>query len=98
MFASLHVPDFSVEAIVRHQPALRQKPVGVVDGKPPLLTVIGLHGLARKAGVELGMTKFQAEQFRDAAVRQRSASQEAAAQAALLDCAGAFSPRVEDTA
>src|SRR5207249_1709891 len=53
--------------------------------------------LARQAGIELGMTKFQAEQFVDAAIRRRSASQEASAQAALLDCAGAFSPRVEDT-
>jgi protein ImuB len=97
MFASIHVPDFSVEAIVRHQPELRHKPVVIIDGKPPVLTVIAMNALARDAGVELGMTKFQAEQFPDAAVRQRSPRQEASAQAALLDCAGAFSPRVEDT-
>ena len=84
MFASIHVPDFSVEAIVRHQPELRQKPVVIVDGKPPVLMVAGVNSLARQAGIELGMTKFQAEQFVDAAIRRRSASQEASAQAALL--------------
>jgi protein ImuB len=97
MFASIHVPDFSVEAIVRHQSELRHKRVIVIDGKPPLLTVIAMNALARDGGVEPGMTKFQAEQFPYAAVRQRSPRQEASAQAALLDCAGAFSPRVEDT-
>jgi hypothetical protein len=57
-----------------------------------------LNEAARAAGIEPGMTKFQAEQFPGAVVRQRSMSQETAAQSALLDSASAFSPRVEDTA
>src|SRR5262249_4534001 len=97
MFASIHVPDFSVEAIVRHQPELRNKPVVIVDGKPPLLIVTGLNTHVRDAGLGIGMTKFQAEQFPKNAIRQGSTNQEASAQAALLDCASAFSPRVEDT-
>src|SRR5262249_32354243 len=98
MFASIHVPDFIVAAIVRHQPELRQTATVIVDGKPPLLTVARLNGLARDAGIDIGMTKFQAEQFSGVAVRPRSLAQEAAAQEALLDCASAFSPRIEDTA
>jgi protein ImuB len=98
MFASIHVPDFSVEAAVRHQPDLRQRAVAVIDGKPPLWTVIGLNANARQAGIEPGMTKLQVEQFFDATMRQRSAAEEASAHAALLDCASAFSPRVEDAA
>jgi protein ImuB len=97
MFASIHVPDFSVEAIVRHQPELRNKPVAIVDGKPPILIVAGLNTRARDAGIDIGMTKFQAEQLPNTAIRQRSLNQETSAQAALLDCASAFSPRVEDT-
>ena len=97
MFLSIHVPDFSVEAELRHRPELRQRAVAVVDGKPPLWTVIGLNSLARDAGIEPGMTKLQVEQFFDAAVRQRSSVEETSAHAALLDCASSFSPRVEDT-
>jgi protein ImuB len=98
MFASIHVPDFIVEAVIRRQPELREKPAAILDGKPPLSIVVGLNEAARAAGIEPGMTKFQAEQFPGAVVRQRSMSQETAAQAALLDSASAFSPRVEDTA
>ena len=44
------------------------------------------------------MTKVQAEAFEGIVWRWRSASQEATAHAALLDCAWTISPRVEDGA
>src|SRR5258708_29980402 len=44
------------------------------------------------------MTKVQAEAFKGIVCRWRSPSQEATAYAALLDCAGTISPRVEDGA
>jgi protein ImuB len=43
-----------------------------------------------------GMTRLEMEMFPTALVLLRSPAQEAAARAALLQCAGAFSPRVED--
>jgi protein ImuB len=49
-------------------------------------------------GIALGMTKAQAELCAELALRPRSALQESAAHAALLDCAQSFSPCVEDTA
>ena len=42
------------------------------------------------------MTKLQVEACPDLVLRPRSLLQEAAAHAALLDCAQSFSPRVED--
>src|SRR5690242_20795440 len=42
------------------------------------------------------MTRVQAEAFQGVVWRWRSLSQEASAYAALLDCAWAISPRVED--
>ena len=42
------------------------------------------------------MTKLEMEMFPTAVVLQRSRAEEAAARAALLECAGTFSPRVED--
>ncbi len=140
-FAAIYVPDFSVEALVRAEPELRERALAVVEGTPPLLIVIGVNERARQGGVETGMTALQAEErlsagFANAGpstraphhpskpknrlagdpgkpgalaqddttknwawlIRRRSPAQEQAAHAALLDCACAFSPRVEDTA
>ena len=112
MFACIYIPDFSVEALVRSEPLLRECAVAVLEGKPPLTRVVALNGKARSLGMEAGMTKLQASAFTTPAnvpqtgttnryiaiLRQRSPEQESSAHAALLDVAHAFSPRVEDTA
>jgi protein ImuB len=104
-FACIFVPDFPVEAVVRAEPELREQAVAVVEGMPPLVHVVAVNGCARQAGVEPGMTKLEAEarfsamKLRAGAcgwqLKRRSAAQETAAHAALVDCAHAFSPRVE---
>ena len=96
-FACIYVPDFSVEALLRTTPELREQIVAILDGIPPMLTVIAANARARAAGIEVGMTKLQAEACPGARLRRRSLAQETAARDALLDCAHAFSPRVEDT-
>jgi len=95
--AAIYVPDFLVAAAVRLEPVLRGKAVAVLEGAPPVVTVAAVNEAAAEAGIELGMTKLQASAY-PVELRQRSPAQEAAAHAALLDCAQAFSPRVEDTA
>src|SRR5215469_6199793 len=97
LFASIYVPEFPVEAFLRTRPELREKAVAVLDGTPPLLTVIAANPWAREAGIETGMTKLQAEACPEVHLRRRSFAQEDAANAALIDCAHAFSPRVENT-
>lgn len=94
-FACIFVPDFSVQAVVRLDPDLRGKPVVVYQGAPPLTRVFGTNSAARELGVEVGMTKLQAEACGVMEWRWRSPSQEATAQAALLDCAWTVSPRIE---
>ena len=96
-FASIFVPDFAVEAVLRAEPELRSQPVAVLEGKPPLQKIFGLNEKARRTGLELGMTRLQADICPEIAFRCRSALQESAAHIALLDCAQSFSPRVEDT-
>jgi protein ImuB len=71
--------------------------VAVLDGTPPLLTIIAANRRAQEAGIEVGMTKLQAEACPQMHLRRRSHTQETAAHDALLDCAYGFSPRVEDT-
>lgn len=106
MFACLYAPDFPVQAALRLEPPLQKEdkkevlkyaPVAILDGPPTVLRVIALNDLAREAGIEIGMTKLQAEACGHAVLRKRSVSHEDSAQAALIDCASAFSPRVEST-
>ena len=63
MFACIYIPDFPVEAIVRSEALLRERPVAVLDGKPPLVRVVALNEKARRMGMEVGMTKLQAAIF-----------------------------------
>jgi protein ImuB len=101
MFAAIYIPDFPVEAILRLQPELRARAVAVMEGTAPLLRVIAVNEKASDVGLEPGLTKLQAEEHVAACMGvlvMRSPEQEASAQAALLDAACGFSPRVEDTA
>jgi protein ImuB len=95
-FACLFVPDFSVQAVVRLETDLLNKPVAVFAGAPPLSRVFAANSAAWQLGAEIGLTKLQAEAFSGIVWRWRSPSQEATAFAALLDCAWTISPRVEN--
>src|SRR6266851_8620939 len=96
MFACIFIPDFSVQAIIRFEPELRDRSVAVLTGRPPLEKVVALNERARQSGVEVGATKSQLEAWDNLVLRARSESQETSAHAALLDCAQSFSPEVED--
>jgi protein ImuB len=97
-FASIYVPNFLVQAAVRAEPQLRARAVVLVDGTPPIWNVVAANEAALQAGIELGMAKSQAAQFRNVEIRHRSRLQEKSAHAALLDLGASVSPRVEDTA
>jgi len=97
-FACIFVSDFPVEARLRAEPELRSQPVVILEGTAPLQKVFAVNEKAQRAGIEPGMSKVQIEACSELTLRARSLLQETAAHAALLDCAQAFSPRVEDTA
>ncbi len=67
-----------------------------MEGEPPLQQVCSLNMRARALGVVHGMTQVEVDTFPSVAVLSRSPGEETAAKAVLLECAGAFSPRVED--
>jgi len=96
-YACIFVPDFPVEAILRAEPELRSRPLAVLEGKAPLEKVFAANASAIRAGVSAGMTRPQVEACPNLILRTRSSLREAAAHAALLDCAQSFSPGVEDT-
>lgn len=96
-FASIFVPNFTVQAAARAEPALRERAFAVIEGVPPLCSVTAINEKAALAGVECGMTKAEAEQFAGLEIRPRSRAQEQSAHAALLDIGWSVSPRLEDT-
>ncbi len=102
MFACLYVPDFPVQAHLLPEPAearkvLAQSPLAILDGPANLPRVFALNDAARRAGIQTGMTKLQVDTYGGIGLRKRSIAAEEAAQATLVDYAGAFSPRVEST-
>jgi protein ImuB len=100
-FVAIFVPDFAVQAAMRCQVGntqSRNQAVAVLDGPDSLLRVFACNPAAQVAGVEIGMTKAQAEQCPGLVLQKRAIAQENAAQCALIDCALAFSPLVESTA
>jgi len=97
-FASIHVPNFLVQSVVRAEDALRDHAIVLFDGTPPLEKAVAMSEAAARAGIQLSMTKSQASQFNGVEIRSRSRTQEKSTHAALLDIGLSVSPRVEDTA
>jgi protein ImuB len=97
-FASIFVPNFMVQAVVRAEPSLRERAVALSDGNPPLCNMVALNEKAARAGVEIGMTKMNAAQFTGVEIRPRSPAQEKIAHDVLLDIGWSVSPGIEDTA
>ena len=97
-FAAIYVADFMVQAVVRAEPGLRDCAIALLEGTAPLRKVVAANDAALRAGIELGMTESQAEDFCAVQVRLRSPVLEKTAHAALMDLGWSVSPRVEDTA
>ena len=78
--------------------SLRERAVAIVEGTPPLWSVVAANRRAAQTGIALGMAKSQAEQFTGVEIRHRSPAQEKTTHEALLDLGWSVSPRVEDSA
>ncbi|MCD6052251.1 MAG: Nucleotidyltransferase/DNA polymerase involved in repair-like protein, partial [Verrucomicrobia bacterium] len=98
MFAVVYVPSFSLQAVLRHEPALVMKPVALVDPLQTKTHIVQLNRAALKQGVAIGLTVSQAmARCGDLLIKTRSLSQEEAATGVLLQTAYAFSARIEAT-
>src|SRR5205807_9880938 len=60
MFATLYLPNFYLQAAIRHHPKLRVQPVGLIDPTQKKVAIIELNDAAVQAGVSKGMTPSQA--------------------------------------
>lgn len=96
LYACLYAKEFPAQALLRLRPELRDQPCVVMDGEPPSQQVCSLNTKVRLLGIAHGMTLVEVNTFPSVAVLTRSQKEEASAKTALLECAGAFSPRIED--
>ena len=96
IYACLYAKEFPAQALLRLRPELRNKPCVVMEGEPPLQEVCSLTRKARSLGMARGMTQLEVDTFSEATVLQRSIKEETTAREVLLECAGCYSPRVEE--
>lgn len=96
LYACLYAKEFPAQALLRLRPEMRNQPCVVMEGEPPLQSVCSLNSKARNLGVAYGMTRVEVDTFRSIVLLSRSTAEEDVTKAALLECAGTFSPRVED--
>lgn len=96
LYACVCAKEFPAQALLRMRPQLRDRACVVMEGEPPLQQVCSLNRKARQLGLVHSMTKVEVETFPSVAVFARSAEEEASARTALLECAGSYSPRVEE--
>jgi hypothetical protein len=99
MFATIYLPDFYLQAALRHQPELADKPVALIDDEEKKAVIVQLNAAAEEVGVSTGMTPSQGlARSLALVIKVRSHAQEKILQDILLHFAGTLSPYVEETA
>jgi protein ImuB len=99
MFATIYLPNFYLQAAIRHQPQFRGKPVGLIEEQDNKPVIIQLNAEAESVGIGKGMTPSQAlARSLQIVIKVRVHAQEKALDAILLQHAFTLSPYVEATA
>ena len=99
MFAALYLPDFALQAALRHEPQLHARPVALLDDEQSKATIIQLTKSAAEAGVSKGMTPSQGlARCLNLIIKPRAREQEKIAGEILLHHAGMLAPEMEATA
>jgi protein ImuB len=99
MFATIYLPNFYLQAAMRHQPELCAKPVALIEEQEKKPVIIQLNDVAEKAGIYKGMTPSQAlARSLGVVIKVRARTQEKSIQEILLHYAFTLSPFVEATA
>src|SRR5881394_2080532 len=99
MFAVIFIPNFSLQAVLRHEPDLRGRAIALVDPGLPKSLIVQLSLAARDCGVCEGLTASQATaRCAELIIKSRALPLEKSANEILLQTAYAFSPNIESTA
>src|SRR5438876_349646 len=96
MFATIYLPNFYLQAAIRHQPELRPKPVGLLEDNEKRAVIIQLNEPAEKVGVRTGMTSSHGlGRCLSLIIKTRAQSQEKLIDQILLHYGFTLSPYVE---
>jgi protein ImuB len=101
MFATIYLPNFYLQAAMRHSRMLSGclKPVALIEEQERKPLIIQLNDASEKAGIRKGMTPSQAlARSLQVSIKVRAFTQEKTIQQILLHYAFTLSPFVEDTA
>jgi len=98
MFATIYLPNFYLQAAMRHQPELRAQPVALLEEQEKKPVITQLNDAAEQAGIRKGMTPGQAlARYLQVTIKARGRTQEKSIQEMLLHYAFTLSPFVEAT-
>ena len=98
MFATIYLPDFYLQAALRHQQELLGKAVALIDDHEKKAVIIQLNAPAEESGVRIGMTPSQGlARTLQLVIKVRNRVQEKLLQESLLHFAGTLAPYVEAT-
>lgn len=98
MFATIYVPNFYLQAALRHQARLLTTPIGLIDEREKRPLLFQLNPSAEAAGVRRGMTPSQGlARCLNLLIKTRSPAQEKSTRDILLHFAFTLSPYVEET-
>jgi len=98
MFATIYLPNFYLQAALRHQPTLWTKPTALIEEQEKKPVIIQLNQAAEAAGIRKGMTPSQAlARFLHVVIKARSRTQEKLVDEILLHHVFTLSPYVEAT-
>ncbi len=99
MFATIYLPNFYLQAALRHQPECREAAVALIDGEAAKAIIIERNEAAARVGVTIGMTPSQGlARYLPLLVQTRSCTQEKLLGDLLLQFAFSLAPSVEATA
>ena len=99
MFATVYVPNFYLQAALRHQPELAAQPVALIDDQEAKAAIIQLNRAAGEVGVTCGMTPSQGlARCLQLIVKCRLRAQEKAMTELLLHFCYTLAPYIEATA
>jgi protein ImuB len=96
LYACLYAREFPAQSLLRLRTEARQQACAVLYGEPPLERVCATNARARRQGVTHGMTRVELDTVPGVTILARSSAEETSARGAVLECAGQFSPRIED--
>lgn len=99
MFATIYLPNFYLQAAVRHQPELQAEPVALIDDQVAKASIIQLNTAAEELGVRCGMAPSQGlARCLRLVVKARARAQEQLLDEIMLQFSLTLAPYVEATA